>query len=57
MSYFVTWETSGKISLRETIGPFLMREAAERELEFVSTDPRIKVKNIEIETVEESANG
>jgi hypothetical protein len=48
MNFYVTWTTSSRISLQETLGPFHMLEAAEREMEFVSTDPRIKVWNIKI---------
>lgn len=53
MSYYVVWDTSNRISLQERIGPFFMREAAVREVDFILTDPRIKVRDIDIEVVEE----
>jgi hypothetical protein len=52
MSYYVTWQTQSKIPLQERIGPFLMREMAVREVDFVLTDPRIRVTDIDIETVQ-----
>ena len=57
MNFYVTWITSSRISLQERIGPFLMRESAEREVDFVLSDPRILVRDIDIEVVEENAHG
>jgi len=56
MNFYVTWYTSSLIPLQERIGPFLIREMAAREVDFVLTDPLIKVIDIDIETVEESAH-
>ena len=57
MNFYVTWQTSSRIPLREMVGPFMIWEAALREVDFVSTDPRICVTDIDIEIVEESVHG
>jgi len=57
MNFYVTWMTTSKIPLQERIGPFLIREMAVREVDFVLTDPRIRVTDIDIETIEESIHG
>ncbi len=52
MNFYVTWQTSSKISLQERIGPFHIRAMAESMVDFVLTDPRFKVSDIDIETVQ-----